>query len=107
MKTFLKKTRFLALALAMALAIQPLASVTTASDAHADSYTNGQMMVSAAVGSSSHPWFLGLLFVSVASIITCAMIVGSEEGRELTLDEAVHAGLVPLHCLLTLHLDDA
>jgi hypothetical protein len=53
-------------------------------------------------GSSLNPWPVVMIGVGVASIIACAMIVGSEEGRELTLDEAVHAGLIPLHCLFDL-----
>jgi hypothetical protein len=39
-------------------------------------------------GSSLNPWPVVMIGVGVASIIACAMIVGSEEGRELTLDEA-------------------
>jgi hypothetical protein len=36
-------------------------------------------------GSSLNPWPVVMIGVGVASIIACAMIVGSEEGRELTL----------------------
>ncbi len=112
MRTFIHKVRYFALALALALAIQPVASVTTAQQAEAGGYgymPNPPMMSPAVVGgggSTAGGWIVGGLFISVASIIACAMIVGSEEGRELTLDEAIHAGLIPLHCLFDLHLDD-
>jgi hypothetical protein len=52
-----------------------------------------------AAGSTATPWAPIFVFVGVASIISCAVIVGSHTGRELTLEQAVHAGLVPLHCL--------
>lgn len=51
-------------------------------------------------GSSSGGWIVGGLFISVASIIACAMIVGAEEGREMTLEEALLSGAIPLGCLL-------
>jgi hypothetical protein len=47
---------------------------------------------------------VGGMVVSVASIIACAMIVGSEEGREMTLEEAMLSGAVPLGCLLREHV---
>lgn len=107
MKKLSKHLRLFAIAAAFALAMQPLASITTVTTANAtSSYYSSSMVAPAASGSSAGGWIIGGLFISVASIIACAMIVGSEEGRELTLDEAVHAGLVPLHCLLTRHLDD-
>lgn len=107
MKKLSKHLRLFAIAAAFALAMQPLASITTVTTANATySHYSSSMAAPAASGSSAGGWIIGGLFISVASIIACAMIVGSEEGRELTLDEAVHAGLVPLHCLLTRHLDD-
>lgn len=110
MKKLSKHLRLFALAAAFALAMQPLASITTVTTANATacSYSSYSCAPAAMAGggSSAGGWIIGGLFISVASIIACAMIVGSEEGRELTLDEAVHAGLVPLHCLLTRHLDD-
>lgn len=112
MKTFLQKTRLLGLALAMTLAIQPLASVTTANNAHAY-YCMGDgcstpisMIVTGGGSSSAGGWIIGGLFVSVASIIACAMIVGSEEGREMTLEEALLSGAIPLGCLFREHLAD-
>ncbi|MBO6675282.1 MAG: hypothetical protein JJ908_09430 [Rhizobiales bacterium] len=59
-----------------------------------------------ASGSASTPWVPILVFVGVASIISCAVIVGSHTGRELTLEQAVHAGIVPLHCLWDGALDE-
>lgn len=53
-----------------------------------------------ATGSTSGGWIVGGLFISVASIIACAMIVGAEEGREMTLEEALLSGALPLGCLL-------
>ncbi|MEQ8655740.1 MAG: hypothetical protein RIC24_00330 [Hyphomicrobiales bacterium] len=50
--------------------------------------------------SSAGGWIVGGLFISVASIIACAMIVGAEEGREMTLEEALLSGAIPLGCLL-------
>lgn len=52
-----------------------------------------------ATGSTSGGWIIGGLFISVASIIACAMIVGSEEDREMTLEEALLSGIIPLGCL--------
>lgn len=107
MKNLSKHLRIFSVAAAVALAAQPLASIATSTDAHATRvvhYTSS-MMAPAASGSSAGGWIIGGLFFSVASIITCAMIVGAEEGRELTLDEAVHAGLIPLHCLFDDLLD--
>lgn len=112
MKTFIRKTRLLGLALAMALAVQPLASVTTASDVHAyPSYSGPSSPMIAPViagggGSSAGGWIVGGIFISVASIIACAMIVGSEEGREMTLEEALLSGAIPLGCLFRDHLAD-
>lgn len=105
MKNLSKHLRIFSVAAAVALAAQPLASITTSTDAHATRVIYSPMAVPAASGSSAGGWIIGGLFFSVASIITCAMIVGSEEGRELTLDEAVHAGLIPLHCLFDDLLD--
>jgi len=108
MKTLLRKTRLLGLALAMALTVQPLASVMTASDAHAVRYDSSPMMAPVVTGggggSSAGGWIVGGIFVSVASIIACAMIVGSEEGREMTLEEALLSGAIPLGCLFREHL---
>lgn len=111
MKTFIRKTRILGLALAMALAIQPLASVTTANNAHATLIEYMSPPMSTVVtggggGSSAGGWIVGGIFISVASIIACAMIVGSEEGREMTLEEALLSGAIPLGCLFREHLAD-
>lgn len=51
-------------------------------------------------GSNAGGWIVGGIFISVASIITCAMIVGFQEDREMTLEEALLSGAVPLGCLL-------
>jgi len=110
MKTIIKKTRYFAFALVIAMAVQPLASLSTASLAHAEGYTNGFVPVAQAItgggggSSTAGGWIVGGLFVSVASIIACAMIVGSEEGREMTLEEALLSGKIPLGCLLRDHL---
>lgn len=56
--------------------------------------------VTAAASSSSGVWIIGGLAFSVASIIACAMIVGAEEGREMTLEEALLSGAIPMGCLL-------
>ena len=111
MKTFIRRTRLLAFALAFALAIQPLASITTANQAHADFPEPVTPVVTTVVnggggGSSSGGWIVGGLFISVASIIACAMIVGFEEDREMTLEEAVISGIIPLGCLFREHLND-
>ena len=110
MKNFIKKTRFFALAVAIALAVQPLASMINASTAHAyPSYSPSPMMpapvITAGGSSTAGGWIVGGLFVSVASIIACAMIVGSEEGREMTLEEALLSGAIPLGCLFREHLN--
>ncbi|MFN3226671.1 MAG: hypothetical protein ACE360_10545 [Hyphomicrobiales bacterium] len=109
MKVFINKVRYFALALVLALAVQPVATITSANVVEAsDYYSQMPMMMSggsAGGGSSLNPWPVVLIGTGVASIIACAMIVGAEEGRELTLEEAVHAGLFPLHCLFDLHLN--
>lgn len=105
--TFLTKhLRLLAIAAAFALAMQPLASLSTSTQAHANDFKEGPRIVLGAVegGSSSGGWIIGGLFISVASIIACAMIVGSEEGREMTLEEALLSGAIPLGCLFREHL---
>ncbi|MEO0382746.1 MAG: hypothetical protein AAF234_04250 [Pseudomonadota bacterium] len=114
MKTLIRKARLLGLALALALAVQPLASVTTVNNAHAyycmgDGCSTPISMIvtgGGGGGSSAGGWIVGGLFVSVASIIACAMIVGSEEGREMTLEEALLSGAIPLGCLFREHLAD-
>lgn len=109
MKLLFKRLRLFAIAGAFALAAQPMASFTAVPSAEAAPcyyYHSCAPAVVAGGGSSAGGWIIGGLFVSVASIIACAMIVGSEEGRELTLDEAMHAGLIPLHCLLANSLDN-
>lgn len=108
MKKLSKHLRLFAVAAAFALTVQPLASITTSTEAQANgvSYTHGRMMTPAAVGSSGSAggWIIGGLFFSVASIIACAMIVGAEEGREMTLEEALLSGAIPLGCLFREHL---
>lgn len=91
------KKLFRPVVLAITLAISASAFVP------APSYASSSVVV-ASTGLSQGVWIVAGLFVSVASIIACATIVGAEEGRELTLDEAVHAGIIPLHCLLRRHL---
>lgn len=113
MKTFLKKTRYFALAIALAVGIQPITSVTTATNANAFycysdfcSKPMSTVVTGGGGGSSAGGWIVGGLFISVASIIACAMIVGSEEGREMTLEEALLSGAIPLGCLFREHLAD-
>jgi hypothetical protein len=91
------KKLFRPLVLAMALAISATALAPVPS--HASSST-----VVASSGLGHHVWVVAGLGIAVGSIIACSMIVGAEEGRELTLDEAVHAGVFPLHCLWRYHL---
>lgn len=83
--------------LAIALAISASTIVPT------PSYASSSVVVASASWSQG-VWIVAGLFVSVASIIACSTIVGAQEGRELTLDEAVHAGIIPLHCMLNYHL---
>lgn len=111
MKTFIRRTRLLAFALAFALAVQPLASITTANQAYAEVEPITPVVTTVVTGgggggSSSGGWIVGGLFISVASIIACAMIVGFEEDREMTLEEAVVSGIIPLGCLFREHLND-
>jgi hypothetical protein len=102
-----KHLRLLAIAAAFALAVQPLASLSTSTPAHATDIKYSRMMMSAVEGgSSSGGWIIGGLFFSVASIIACAMIVGSEEDREMTLEEALLSGAIPLGCLFREHLSE-
>lgn len=54
----------------------------------------------AAATSTAGGWIVGGVFISVASIIACAMIVGAEENREMELEEALLSGAIPLGCLL-------
>jgi peptidoglycan/LPS O-acetylase OafA/YrhL len=62
--------------------------------------TVATQIITGGSGTSAGAWIVGGLVVSVASIIACAMIVGSEEGREMTLEEALLSGAIPLGCLL-------
>ncbi len=86
----------------LAIALIIGSSVMAPTESHA-TYTSSVFVAS---GSSSTPWVPILVFVGVASIISCAVIVGSHTGRELTLEQAVHAGIVPLHCLWDGALDE-
>lgn len=106
MSYFTKHLRLLAIAAAFALAAQPLASLSTPTDAHAHDLKElpSAVIGVAEGGSSAGGWIIGGLFISVASIIACAMIVGSEEGREMTLEEALLSGAIPLGCLFREHL---
>lgn len=106
MKTLSKHLRLFAIATAFALAVQPLASLGTTSQAHADRYISSPITAPVASGSSAGGWIIGGLFFSVASIIACAMIVGSQEGREMRLEEALLSGAVPLGCLFREHLPE-
>lgn len=74
----------------------------TAVPSHAGDMVMGPTVTSVVGGggSSTGGWIVGGLFISVASIIACAMIVGAEEGREMTLEEALLSGAIPLGCLL-------
>ena len=105
MTRFITRARSVALALAFALAIQPIIAVSTTSPALASKPYPMPVAV-AGGGSTAGGWIIGGLFVSVASIITCAMIVGSEEGREMTLEEALLSGAIPLGCLFREHFAD-
>lgn len=103
MKKLSKHLRLFAIAAAFALAVQPLASLSTSTEAQAYD-PNSMTMVAPVVsgssaGSSAGGWIIGGLFFSVASIIVCAMIVGAEEDREMTLEEALLSGAIPLGCL--------
>lgn len=96
-------------AIAAALAVQPFLSVTTTTPAYAgnvDSEIIHMVTTGGEGGSSSGGWIVGGLFISVASIIACAMIVGAEEDREMTLEEALLSGAIPLGCLFREHLAD-
>lgn len=108
MKKLSKHLRLFAIAAAFALAVQPLASLSTSTSAHAtyvsDGGSSAVMMGVVEGGSSAGGWIVGGLIFSVASIIACAMIVGSEEGREMTLEEALLSGAIPLGCLFREHL---
>lgn len=106
MKKLSKHLRLFAIAAAFALVVQPLAPVTKS---HATGYESPPAMVMMMTsggggGASAGGWIVGGLFISVASIIACAMIVGSEEGREMTLEEALLSGAIPLGCLFREHL---
>lgn len=107
----IKRLRILAIAAAIALVAQPIASVTTTTPAYAGDGTSGEIIrrivtTGGEGGSSSGGWIVGGLVISVASIIACAMIVGAEEDREMTLEEALLSGAIPLGCLLREHLTD-
>lgn len=96
-----KHLRLLAIAAAFALAVQPLASLSTSTQAQAGGSESGRVVMGGLEGgSSAGGWIIGGLFISVASIIACAMIVGAEEGREMTLEEALLSGAIPMGCLL-------
>lgn len=100
MTGFMRRFRILTFAFAFAFA----ANVILADKSYAGvTYSSGPMtsVVAGATGtSSSGIWIVGGLAFSVASIITCAMIVGAQEGREMTLEEALLSGAIPMGCLL-------
>lgn len=101
MTGFMKRFRFLTFAVAAIFA----ANMTLADRSYAGATCSGGPMTAAAAGtSSSGIWIVGGLAFSVASIIACAMIVGAEEGREMTLEEALLSGAIPMGCLLREHL---
>ncbi|MBV6656199.1 MAG: hypothetical protein KI785_00370 [Devosiaceae bacterium] len=83
------------LAVALTLAVGSFATTTPA---HAGMDT--AVVVATGGGSSTGAWIVGGLVVSVLSIIACAAIIGSEQNRELTLEEALFSGTVPLGCLI-------
>lgn len=98
-------------AIAAALAVQPFLSVTSTTPAYAGDGGSTEIIRQIVTtggegGSSSGGWIVGGLFISVASIIACAMIVGAEEDREMTLEEALLSGAIPLGCLFREHLAD-
>ncbi|MEM1286260.1 MAG: hypothetical protein AAGH43_12800 [Pseudomonadota bacterium] len=107
MKTFLTRKRFVGFALALTLIAQPVLSTLAPTQLQATEYSPPMMMGGGGLpggggGSTGGGWIVGGIFISVASIIACAAIVGANEGRELTAEEAWAAGLIPLSCLLAL-----
>lgn len=98
MTGFMKRFRFPALAIAAVFA----ANVALVDQSHAGGSVHTAPVAAAA--SANGIWIIGGLAFSVASIITCAMIVGAQEGREMTLEEAMLSGAVPMGCLLREHL---
>ena len=87
-------------AISATLLLASYLSTVTPSQAGAMMDTGPAITSAVGGGSSSGGWIVGGLFISVASIIACAMIVGAEEGREMTLEEALLSGAIPLGCLL-------
>lgn len=97
MTGFKKRFRFLTFAIAAVFA----ANMTLADKSYAGATCSSGPVTAAVTGtSSSGIWIVGGLAFSVASIIACAMIVGAEEGREMTLEEAMLSGAIPMGCLL-------
>lgn len=82
---------------ALLFAVQMM--IIAPSSVQAGSPTLIDPVIATATGSTNGGWIIGGLFISVASIIACAMIVGAEEGREMTLEEALLSGAIPLGCL--------
>jgi hypothetical protein len=102
------KMRSLGLALALALAVQPILGLGGSVDSAAAGVKTPITTVVAggSSGTSAGGFIVGGIFVSVASIIACSMLVGAEEGREMTLEEALLSGVIPLGCLFRDHLAD-
>lgn len=100
MTGFIRRFRIFTFAIATVLT----ASVTLADKSYAGATVIRGPMTAAMAGatgtSSSGIWIVGGLAFSVASIVACAMIVGAEEGREMTLEEALLSGAIPMGCLL-------
>lgn len=93
MTNFMKRFRFLTFAVAAVFA----ANIALVDQSHAGGAVH---MAPAAATSTSGIWIIGGIAFSVVSIIACAMIVGAEEGREMTLEEAMLSGAIPMGCLL-------
>lgn len=91
-----RKFRFLTFLLAIVLGGHLM--TVTPSPVQAGDFTSTAPII--ASGSTNGIWIVGGLAFSVASIIACAMIVGAQEGREMTLEEALLSGAIPLGCLL-------
>ncbi|MGD1887297.1 MAG: hypothetical protein ACFB01_09290 [Cohaesibacteraceae bacterium] len=106
MKNLFARTRLTGLALALALVAQPVLPTIAPTEAHADIVKQEPLVTIATGGGSNGGWLIAGVFISIASIMTCAAIVGAAENRELTLEEAWAAGLIPLSCLFTTEFGD-
>ncbi len=103
MNQFLLKLRALSLALVLAVSVQPILGMSTATDSWAGG--KGSAVVVASSGTHIAGYLVAGVFISVASIMACAAIVSAHLGREMTPEEALLSGAVPLGCLLSQHLN--